>query len=218
MLLKIRTLSKQASLGKHEFKVALKDNLIFCVRQDIKAAMVLSNYHDPTEKGSVKRRKQEYKQTKVVVPACLSDYQKHMKGVDVLEQMVGYYQFKHHSKKWWTRLFFLLAVGCYNAYIAARCAGGKTFTAECKSGSKEWLEDLAQELVSLVTARSAPQPTVPEGATFAHDCEKLSQKRRICRQSALSRSGTNARVTATVYGCRQCTEAVHIKCFGKHIC
>ena len=107
-----------------------KDNLSFCVWQDTKAVMVLSDYHDPTEKGSVKRRKQECNQIEVVVPTHLSDNQKHMKGVDVLEQMVGYYQFKHHSKKWWTRLFFLLAVGCYNAYIAARCAGGKTFTAK----------------------------------------------------------------------------------------
>ena len=68
-------------MGRHE------DDLTSCVWQDTKAVMVLSNYHDPTEKGSVKRRKQEYNQTKVVVPACLSDYQKHMKGVDVLEQM-----------------------------------------------------------------------------------------------------------------------------------
>ena len=148
-------------MGKNEFKVARKAFLIFCVGQDTKAVMGLSNYYDPTEKGSVKRRKQECNQIEVVVPTHLSDNQKHMKGVDVLEQMVRYYQFKP--------FFFLLAVRCYNAYIAARCAGGKTFTAECKSGSKEWLEDLAQELVSLVTARSAPQPTVPEGATSEHD-------------------------------------------------
>ena len=31
-----------------------KDNLSFCVWQDTKAVMVLSDYHDPTEKGSVK--------------------------------------------------------------------------------------------------------------------------------------------------------------------
>ena len=55
-----------------------KDNLSFCVWQDTKAVMVLSNYHDPTEKGSVKWRKQECNQTEVVVPLCLSDYQKHI--------------------------------------------------------------------------------------------------------------------------------------------
>ena len=54
--------------------------------------------------------------------------------------------------------------------MPARCAEEeKTFTAECKSGSKEWLEDLAQELVTPVTARSPHQPTVHEGATSEHD-------------------------------------------------
>ena len=77
---KHKMLSKQASLGKHEFKVAQKDGLTFCVWQDTKAVMVLSNYHDPTERRSVKRSR-DHTQTKVVVPACLSDYQKHMKGV-----------------------------------------------------------------------------------------------------------------------------------------
>ncbi|KAL7406584.1 hypothetical protein ABVT39_022659 [Epinephelus coioides] len=215
---KNKMLTKQTSLGKHEFKVAQKDDLTFCVWQDTKAVMVLSNYHDPTEKGSVKRRKQELNQTEVVVPACLSDYQKPMKGADLLDQMVGYYQFQHCSKKWWRRLFFFfLAVRCYNAYVAARCAGGKTFTAKYKSGYKEWLKDLAHELVTPVTVRSAPQPTVLEGATSEHDCEKIYTKRRVCRECALSRSGTDARASATVYSCRQCNKAVYIECFGKHV-
>lgn len=34
-----------------------------------------------------------------------------------------------------------------------------------QSGYKEWLEDLAQELVIPVTARSAPQSALPEGDT-----------------------------------------------------
>lgn len=79
MLLKIRTLSKQASLGKHEFKVVQKDDLTFCVWQDSRAVMVLSNYPDPTKKGSVKRKKQEHNQTKVGVPAFFTDNQKYIK-------------------------------------------------------------------------------------------------------------------------------------------
>ena len=60
--------------------------------------MALSNYHDPTEKGSVKRRKKECNQTKIVMTAWLSHYQKLMKGVDLLDQIVGCYQYKHRSK------------------------------------------------------------------------------------------------------------------------
>ena len=51
--------------------------------------------------------------------------------MDLLHQMVRYYQFKHCTKKWWRSLFFfLLAVRCYNAYIS----GLKTSIAKYKSG------------------------------------------------------------------------------------
>ncbi len=43
--------------------------------------MVLSNHHDPTEMGTVNRRKEGASQSEVVVPACLADYQKHMKSL-----------------------------------------------------------------------------------------------------------------------------------------
>ncbi|XP_030195004.1 piggyBac transposable element-derived protein 4-like [Gadus morhua] len=118
---KSELLRKKASLNKHEYRVAQMDDLTFCIWQDTKTVMVLSNHHDPTETGTVNRRKDGANRVPVVVPACLADYQKYMKGVDLLDQMVGYYGFQHRSKKWWRRVFFfLLSVSCHNAYIAVR--------------------------------------------------------------------------------------------------
>ncbi|CAM4465576.1 unnamed protein product [Leuciscus chuanchicus] len=98
---------------------------------------------------------------------------------------------------------------CYNSYIAARSAGAY------KGGYKEWQEDLAQELVTPVTAKSAPQcAAAPVAASAEHDCEKIFDKRKICRECSLSKS--EARPGATVYGCRQCNVPLHIQCFGKH--
>ncbi|CAL8320091.1 unnamed protein product [Gadus morhua 'NCC'] len=53
-------------------------------------------------------------------------------------------------------------------------------------------------------------------ALAEHDCEKIFEKRKICRECSLSKSGTEARPGATVYGCRQCNVPLHIECFGKH--
>lgn len=104
---------KPCNLPKHGYQVAQKDDLTFCAWQDTKVVMVLSNFHDPTATGKVLRRKGGDRQREVTVPACLADYQKHMKGVDLLDQMVGYYLFNHRSKKWWRRLFFFfLTVSC----------------------------------------------------------------------------------------------------------
>ena len=90
---------KPLNLPKHTYQVAQKDNLTFCAWQDTKVVMVLSNHHDPTATGKVQRRKGGDRQTEITVPSCLADYQKYMKGVDLLDQMVGYYMFNHRSKK-----------------------------------------------------------------------------------------------------------------------
>lgn len=85
-------LTKKSHLGKHEFRVAQKDDLTFCIWQDTKAVMVLSNFHDPTLSGTVQRRKGTTSQSSVVVPACLADYQKHMKGLFFLTKINTVYE------------------------------------------------------------------------------------------------------------------------------
>ena len=102
---------KLAAMAKHKYTVSQKDELTFCAWQDTKTVLVLSNFHAPTATGTVKRRHGGTIQTEVTVPACLADYQRHMKGIDLLDQMVGYYQIQHRSKKWWRRLFFLFPDG-----------------------------------------------------------------------------------------------------------
>ena len=110
----------------------------------------------PLREGQQRERNKSTTKPKLVCRCAFSGSQNPMKAVDY--QMVGHDQFHHRSKKWWRRLFFffLLAIRSYNAYIAARCAGGKTFLAKYKSGYKGWLEDLVKELVTPVTARRAP--------------------------------------------------------------
>ena len=51
----------------------------------------------------------------------VADYQNNMKGVDVCDQMVGYYMSPHRSNKWWHHLFlFFLSVSIHSAYILAK--------------------------------------------------------------------------------------------------
>ncbi|GFR62110.1 PiggyBac transposase Uribo1 [Elysia marginata] len=62
---------------------------------DPKAVCVLSNFHDPGARGIVNRRLGRQQQQQVEVPLALSDYQKCMMGVDLTDQMVGYYMQNH---------------------------------------------------------------------------------------------------------------------------
>ncbi|XP_076138380.1 uncharacterized protein LOC143121696 [Alosa pseudoharengus] len=119
-------LAKKADWNKHEFNVAQRGDLTFCVWQDAKeVSVLLSNYHDPTAHGFVRRKAYGQRLKDVRVPACLADYQQHAKGVDLLDQTVGCYQVHHQSTKWWRRLFFyFVTVACHNAFVAARSAAG----------------------------------------------------------------------------------------------
>lgn len=75
------SLRKDAAMERHEFRVAQRDELSFCIWQDTKTVMVLSNHHDPTDTGTVNRRKDGANHVPVTVPASLADYQKYMKGL-----------------------------------------------------------------------------------------------------------------------------------------
>ena len=41
-------------------------------------------------------------------PAVVAEYNKYMLGVDKLDQLASYYNFKHKSVKWWRKVFFWL--------------------------------------------------------------------------------------------------------------
>jgi len=88
-------LPKAIRLQKHQYKVAQDNQLTFCNWMDTKNVLVLSNFHSPQDTGVVMRRSGNPIQRPVTVPKCLADYQRHMKGVDLMDQMVGYYLINH---------------------------------------------------------------------------------------------------------------------------
>lgn len=118
-------LPRQLKLQRHQHRSAQKNNLTFCTWMDTKAVCVLSNFQSATEMGIVRRRpRRGAGQENVDVPKALHDYQAHMKGVALADQMVGYYIMHHRSKKWWrrifSRIFDLLTLTVHNAYIVAK--------------------------------------------------------------------------------------------------
>jgi len=210
-------LPKQLKLNKHEFKVAQKDELTFCVWQDTKAVCVLSNFHDPESQGTVNRRSGMNIQRPVVVPKMLSDYQKNMKGVDLCDQMVGYYLLNHRSKKWWRRIFFyLMEVSAYNAYIIARDTNPNQANSMWPT-FQSFLEDLVIALIGDIRGGKAtalvPDPT---RRTTEHNIDRIFDKNKTCYECSLS-AQPGERRGVTKFGCRECNVPVHMECQAKHI-
>ncbi|XP_046687562.1 piggyBac transposable element-derived protein 4-like [Homalodisca vitripennis] len=118
---------------------------LVCVKwMDKKPVIFASNYHDPNEKSSVKRKLKNG--TKVDVPSTtlVSDYNKHMGYVDKADQLKKCYQIDRRSRKWWHRIFFhFLDVCIVNSYIM--------FTQQSEGATlslKQFRINLSQSLMS----------------------------------------------------------------------
>ena len=214
--LPVQILPRTIHLEKHEFRVAQKNELSFCHWMDTKPVLVLSNFHDPRDVGSVNRRTGQACQRQVRVPKMVEDYQKHMKGVDLADQMVGYYMINHRSRKWWRRIFFhFMMVSAHNAYIVAKNSNSECVLKEWPS-FQDFLEELADDLIGDCKAgRDAPNLNQPRPAR-RHDIEKMYEKAKVCVECR-AHAARGARVGTSYFGCVQCQVAVHQGCISSHI-
>ncbi|KAK2190175.1 hypothetical protein NP493_87g02016 [Ridgeia piscesae] len=210
-------LPKNVNLQRHEFKVAQKDELSFVVWQDTKPVCVLSNFHDPTAMGAVSRRvRLGGGAQQVAVPAVVADYQKYMKGVDLMDQMVGYYIIQHRSKKWWRRIFhYLMMASAYNAYVVARDTNPEMVATEWPN-FQDFLEEIVLWLVGEVRSRRDPAANPrPAPGAGRHDIVKMYEKKRTCIECSMSAAAGERRGT-TKHGCQQCQQPVHLECVSTH--
>ena len=76
----------------------------------------------------------------------LQEYQENMRGVDLLDQMVGYYLINQRSVKWWTLFFHLMSAMAYNAYIVVHDSNPDIAKKQWPS-FKDYLEQLCMGLI-----------------------------------------------------------------------
>ena len=209
-------LPKNMKVPKHEYRVAQNDNLTFCHWQDTKPVLAISNFHDPEDTGLLNRRGGGRQQRQVRVPKMLSDYQDNMKGVDLCDQMLGYYMINHKSHKWWRRLFFyFMMASVHNAYIIAKDVD-PVFIKKEYPNFQEFVEEVAEGLIGDVrTKRDAPQGGDARPAR-RHDMEKMFDKPKVCVECRAT-AARGARVGTSHFGCVQCATAIHQGCLSKHI-
>ena len=93
---------------------------LLCLKwMDKRAVTMISTIHDNTM-VPIQRRSRFAEGGREVIskPQCIVEYNRHMGGVDLSDQMISYYSFSHRSVKWWKRVFFhLIDTTIVNAYI-----------------------------------------------------------------------------------------------------
>ena len=209
---------KNLKLVKHQYRVAQQDDLTFCTWMDTKAVLCLSSFHSPTDLGFVNRRTGHAEQQPIVVPKMLVDYQKHMRGVDLMDQMSSYYQLIHRSKKWWRRIYFFLQMTtAHNSYVIAKDLHPEV-ARDNWPRFQDFLEDLAEGLISNYTAaRAPPRQANPlqRRPVLQHELQNLyGKKKKACSECSVP---AGMRRTQTPMGCVQCQKPICVKCFPRHI-
>ncbi len=184
--------TKNQRLQKHQYKVAQKNDLTFVIWMDTKAVLALSNYHDPQSVGIVSRRSGAPLQQQVQVPQVIESYQQNMKGVDLCDQMLGYYALIHRSRKWWRRIFHHLCMAAaYNGYVIAKDSNPDIAAKEWPN-FQDFIEDLAEGLIGETTAkREAPVPVAQPAPGNRHTIRNIFQKKKtvksaVCKQIHMS--------------------------------
>ena len=201
--------------AKHEYKMAQMFPFLFTVWRDTKYVCFLSNCHSPSDFGVVNRRAANNPRSQVDVPQVVSDYQKHMKGVDLCDQLVSYYMAPHKSLKWWRRLFFYFTqVSMINAHILA-----KADNTECIPLLR-FIEEVANGLIGNYRAGKPRHISViAPHQLVVHEIVQMYPKneKKTCKECLLLKPGVPAKNLSTYHGCDICKVPVHLSCHGHHM-
>ena len=140
---------------------------ILCMKHHEREVCLLSTIHDAKE-VLVKNRLGNH----VLKPERIVDYNRHMSGCDLADQLMTSYSFLRCNLKWWRKLFFhLLLLLLNNAYILNKKFGNVSLNHE------QYLEYIAKHLINsaMGTATKLPKQFKVSGQKV--DAEKRLSER-----------------------------------------
>ena len=119
------------------------DNVCASAWQDRKTVMAMYTGCDPTKSQTVKRRQKDGSSRTVPCPTGLANYNKFMGGVDLGDQLRGYYHIRMKCRKFYKYIAnFFFDVSVTNAFILYRIGHPGT-----KVAVKKFREVLAKQLI-----------------------------------------------------------------------
>ena len=103
--------------GQSDHRVSDKEITVFNWKDNTPIHLI-SNYYG-TEETTVSRSKKDGTKVDVACPVVVSDYNKHMGGVDKADMLRALYGLDHGAMKWWHRIFWgILYIAFVNLYVA----------------------------------------------------------------------------------------------------
>ena len=157
-------------------------------------------------------------ETVLSCPLVAKDYNNHMGGVDLADQLRQYYKVSRRSYKWWIYVFwFMLDTAVNNAYVLY------TYTNMPALKKKKSLLDFKMECIMEMTANSknnhflkSPSITSPS-ITSPSMHKRVKGRKRVCRRcSTLNKKTEGNNSIKSSWMCESCQISLCVDCFPAH--
>ena len=173
-------MSKKGSKTRGDSETRQYKNITVSVWQDTKPVVVTSSNSDPKATDTVQRKQKDGTRTDISSPTSISLYNRYMGGVDLNDQLRGYYHVRLKCRKYYKYIFwFIFDVAITNTYILCHY-----HTDLGVKSTKDLRVDLAQALIGDYSSRKRlgrpsrnPQPKrfcqhhfPTRGASTPHRC------------------------------------------------
>ena len=160
-------------------------SIVYCLWKDTKVVCVASTVHLGNSKHQVKRRLKTstgLEEVLVAIPDAIYDYNQHMGGVDLSDQLLQYFQTRRKTHKYWKTLFYhCIDIATTNAYILYR--ESLPSSQRSKYDHKKFLADLVNDLLSasmLTTPVVSPMGRCPRSDVRAPHRLTFGNGRKYC--------------------------------------
>lgn len=182
--------------------------LLFVKWMDAQEVSVCSTIHSVFNGETIQRKVKTTKQTWTTqtfsCPTPIFEYNKHMGGVDLSDQLIQYYTTQHKTMKWYRKLFLhFLDIAATNAYILHKAFASRQLRPALTH--KAFMEELTAQLCGMskkipLKQASCDHIPVPVAKLSTDVSQVASRGRRTC---VVCRS-QNSKNSSTPWKCRKC--------------
>ena len=181
-----------------------REDLVATMWKDKRFVHFLSTQSNPTGDETVNRKQRDGTIIQVPSVPVVRSYNQNMGGVDLHDQLRGYYAVGTKSRKWWRYLFwFCVDVSIVNAFILEKKALN-----HWTRGQLEFRTELAHDLLGDFSSRTR---TVASGQMEGGHWPYPFTRGRC--QRCLKRKVTKF----CSMGCKRCDKRICLACFPNHI-
>ena len=179
---------------------------------DNKLVLIVSNFLNSSNTLNRYRwDKKEMRFVKMKYPEIIKIYSHLMKGVDIGNQLISYYELKHKTYKWWKRiLYHLIDISIVNSFIIYRKATNDKNMTQKK---------FRLEIIKAISYKYSLIPIMDMGSTpYNINCMHLvttDGKRKTCVYCSTTKSFTGPRAPRSLLLCMECKVHLCLECFVK---